>query len=173
MSKQFLVASATAALVTGFCHMPMTKACSQPANGGEARLLFDPSFLGTNTPARALDPPLPAPASGATGEAAGSPEPTDRSAGAPPLSGLNGRVFNVKAANRPIADLSRFDKKPALLEPERFGRIPGGSFSLALETETKFKPYELPDGQKFQVLDSMRQLRTKPYLGLSLTSPLP
>jgi len=146
----------------------MSETSSQPANGTESRLLFDPSFLGTNAPARPLDASLPG---GTSGEAAVPPErarPTET----PSLSGLNNRISTVKAANRPITDLSRFGKKPALLEPAPFGRLPGGNFSLALETETKFKPYELPDGQKFQVLDSMRQLRSRPYLGVSLTSPL-
>jgi hypothetical protein len=167
MSRRFLVRTA-AAMVALMCGMPLVSAWPQ-ANGDNSRLLFDPNFFGSASPAGGRD--LPPPPSAAEAEG-GRPADPKAGAGAPGLSRLNEKVADPNPAARRVPDLSH--KKPALLEPEPFGQIAGGkNFSIGFETATKFKPYELPDGQKFELLDAQRQLRKDRFLGLSLTSPLP
>jgi hypothetical protein len=69
--------------------------------------------------------------------------------------------------NRAVASVPPEDKQP--IAP---GRTKINRFLLGIETEHRFRPDELPGGEKTHALTYQRELQVKPFLGLSLTSPI-
>jgi hypothetical protein len=136
--------------------LPATRTWSQQApGGGGQRLLFEPSALDARPGAfRPLGGSQPTGAAKPADEARKTPEP---------------RSFAPLQANGALA--LPHTPRPAT----KFGVAAGDrpeQTRLGLETEHRFRPDELPNGEKTHGLSYQRELHVKPFLGLSLTSPL-
>ena len=147
-----------AAIVVAAVPATPTWAQQQP-RAAEQRLLFEPSALDAWPGAfdrRAAQPSSPA--RQADDEAAA------KNAGNRSFAPLqeNGALAlpGGTLRDRPNFGSSLLDKRP-------------GEYSLGVETESKFKPDELPTGEKTHALSYQRELHPKPFLGFSLTSPTP
>lgn len=140
-----------------------TPTWSQQRPGTEQQVLFGPSPLNAEPGVFAGGTTLPAPKPAKPFDPQAQ---SDRDAN--PFAPL--RSFPLPNANRPTPQLGRAapsqDNQPGLLG-QKIER-----FSLGLETETRFKPDELPGGDKTHALTYQRELRVKPFVGLSLTSPI-
>jgi hypothetical protein len=136
--------------------LPATRGWSQ-VHGVEQRLLFEPSALGA------------------------APSSFDRGTPSPParqVKSADDEATRKAAEPRSFAPLQ---SNGALVLPQtprattKFGVAAGdfpGQTKLGVETESRFKPDELPNGDKTHSLTYQRELHVKPFLGLSLTQPI-
>jgi hypothetical protein len=145
-----------AAAIVLVASLPATRSWSQqPLRGTEQRLLFEPSALDAQPGAfRSRGGSQPGPAKPADDEARKASEPRSFA----PLQSNGALVL----PNAPRAT-------------NKFGVAAGdgpAQTKLGLETEHRFRPDELPNGEKTHGLSYQRELHVKPFLGLSLTSPI-
>jgi hypothetical protein len=146
-----------AAAIVLIASLPATRTWSQQRpRGTEQRLLFEPSALDARPGVfRSRSGSQPAgPAKPADDEARKASEPRSFA----PLQSNGALVL----PNAPRAT-------------NKFGVAAGdgpAQTRLGLETEHKFRPDELPSGEKTHGLSYQRELHVKPFLGLSLTSPI-
>lgn len=157
-SKRSSVLPATvAAAIVLVASLPATQTWSQQRpHGAEQRLLFEPSALDARPGAfnRGSTSQPVGPAKSADDEARKAPEP---------------RSFAPLQSNGALA----LPHTPRAVP--KFGVAAGDGppqTKLGLETEHKFRPDELPNGEKMHGLSYQRELHVKPFLGLSLTSPI-
>jgi hypothetical protein len=154
--RSVLLILVTAAIVV-VASLPATRTWSQQQpRGTEQRLLFEPSALDTppGTFSRRSTERPAGPAKPADDEARKTPEP---------------RSFAPLQSNGALA------LPQAPRATTKFGVAAGDGppqTKLGLETEHKFRPDELPNGEKTHGLSYQRELHVKPFLGLSLTSPI-
>jgi len=140
--------------------LPAARGWSQTqghAQGHAQRLLFEPSALGA------------------------APSTFDRTTPSPPArqaKSADDEAARKAAEPRSFAPLQ---SNGALVLPQtprattKFGVAAGdfpGQTKLGVETESRFRPDELPSGEKTHSLTYQRELHVKPFLGLSLTQPI-
>lgn len=162
------VTSLTLTMLVGAWLVPASTACAQNT---ESRLLFDPTSVqhtGKLVPRRDEKPATTvqqAPAAKAgRREAATSP----RTTGQRPQQGLQ----LESGAEPESTGRGRTQQKetPSMHQP--LGRIPLETGALSIETETKLKPYESPDGRRLRGLEGGSRRASEPnYFGLSLSMP--
>ena len=155
------VMMAAIVVIAGF---PTTRTWSQQRSAAGQQLLFEPSALRAEP--GTFDRHAASPSAAPAGQSDDAERKHQGVRSFAPLRS-NGALALPSAA-RPVPDLGRAAREP----PGVFGQTKIESFSLGLETEHHFKPDELPGGEKTHALTYKRELHPKPFLGLSLTSPI-
>jgi hypothetical protein len=157
--------SATAIVL--IASLAATPIWSQQLPSPERRLLFEPSALAAEPGAFARDGGSLPPGSASLPDAQTRPG-RDPNPFAPLRSSPPARATQAAPQfSRAIAGVPPDDKQPVVP-----GRTKIDRFSLGIETENRFRPDELPGGEKTHALTYQRELQVKPFLGLSLTSPI-
>jgi len=144
--------------------MPATLGWSQQQmHGVEQRLLFEPSALAAEPGTFNRRATLPA---------AVQAKPVDQAKAADDEAG---RKVPEPRSFAPLKSDGSLALPQTPRATTKFGVAAGdfpGQTKLGVETESRFRPDELPNGEKTHSLTYQRELHVKPFLGLSLTQPI-